>query len=243
MTIQDFSVEFDLLYNNALSNSAPGLNEYEKSMFLTQAQDELVKALYEDAVKDTGFESSERARRRLNTLLVPANSAYDAGLNSSLSTVKIDPSSKFYQIADDAWYLLYETITNGTEERYIIPVSLDQYIVLSDNPFKNTNNKRSWRLDLKDTDNKRIVEIVTNITAVGSIYHYRYIKAPTPIVLTNIETLVGAGYAIEGIIIPTECLMPKELHRKILNRSVELATLAYKENTLQNNVQLNTRIN
>ena len=38
MTTQEFSNEFDILYNNIMSNSAPGLNEYEKSIFLTQAQ-------------------------------------------------------------------------------------------------------------------------------------------------------------------------------------------------------------
>ena len=31
------------MYNNITSNQAPGLNEYEKSVFLTKAQDELVK--------------------------------------------------------------------------------------------------------------------------------------------------------------------------------------------------------
>ena len=34
MTIQEFSTEFDVLYNNVTSNQAPGLNEYEKSLFL-----------------------------------------------------------------------------------------------------------------------------------------------------------------------------------------------------------------
>ena len=37
MTTVDFNVEFELLYNNALSNSAPEINVYEKSLFLTQA--------------------------------------------------------------------------------------------------------------------------------------------------------------------------------------------------------------
>jgi hypothetical protein len=37
----------------------------------------------------------------------------------------------------------------------------------------------------------------------------------------------------------TESILPSETHRLILNRAVDLATLAYKENTLANNVQLN----
>lgn len=35
MNNKEFSREFDILYNNIMSNSAPGLNEYEKSVFLT----------------------------------------------------------------------------------------------------------------------------------------------------------------------------------------------------------------
>jgi len=43
MTIQEFSSEFDVQYNNIASNAAPGLDEYEKSVLLTRAQDELIK--------------------------------------------------------------------------------------------------------------------------------------------------------------------------------------------------------
>ena len=39
MTNQEVSNEFDILYNNVTSNQAPGLDEYEKSVFLTKAQD------------------------------------------------------------------------------------------------------------------------------------------------------------------------------------------------------------
>lgn len=43
MTISEFSNEFDVLYNNIMSNQAPGLDEYEKSVFLTKAQNEILK--------------------------------------------------------------------------------------------------------------------------------------------------------------------------------------------------------
>ena len=46
MTVEDFSIEFDLLFNNIASNKAPGLNDYEKSLFLTQAQELVVRGLY-----------------------------------------------------------------------------------------------------------------------------------------------------------------------------------------------------
>ena len=46
MTTQEFSDQFDILYNNITSNQAPGLDEYEKSFFLTRAQDDIVKRYF-----------------------------------------------------------------------------------------------------------------------------------------------------------------------------------------------------
>ena len=46
MTPTDFREQFDLYYNNISSNQAPGLNDYEKSVFLTDAQEECVLGLY-----------------------------------------------------------------------------------------------------------------------------------------------------------------------------------------------------
>lgn len=34
---EEFSNEFDVLYNSITSNQAPGIDEYEKSVFLTEA--------------------------------------------------------------------------------------------------------------------------------------------------------------------------------------------------------------
>jgi hypothetical protein len=45
MTNKEFSNEFDILYNSISSNLAPSLNEYEKSVLLTRAQEELIKEL------------------------------------------------------------------------------------------------------------------------------------------------------------------------------------------------------
>lgn len=46
MTNKEFSDQFDVLYNNITSNQAPGLDNYEKSVFLTKAQSELIKAYF-----------------------------------------------------------------------------------------------------------------------------------------------------------------------------------------------------
>lgn len=62
MTNAEFSNEFDVLYNSITSNQAPGLDEYEKSVFLTKAQDEIVKSYFNPRSNKTqeGFDSNER---------------------------------------------------------------------------------------------------------------------------------------------------------------------------------------
>ena len=69
MTTQEFSNEFDLMYDNA-SGNAPGINLYEKSVFLTLAQEEIVKETYSGYTQSrVGFEGSERRRRQLSELM------------------------------------------------------------------------------------------------------------------------------------------------------------------------------
>ena len=64
MTVEEFSREFDILYNNIMSNAAPGIDEYEKSVFLTKAQESVVIAIY-----DGSFEGSENYREDLGALV------------------------------------------------------------------------------------------------------------------------------------------------------------------------------
>ena len=46
MTALEMSSEFDILFNNISSNQGVGLNEFEKSVLLTKAQDEIIKNHY-----------------------------------------------------------------------------------------------------------------------------------------------------------------------------------------------------
>ena len=45
--VTEWSLEFDLMYNNITSNKAPGLEPYEKSVLLTRAQEALVLEIFD----------------------------------------------------------------------------------------------------------------------------------------------------------------------------------------------------
>lgn len=78
MTNEEFINEFDVLYNSITSNQAPGLNEYEKSVFLTKAQDEIVKSYFNPRNNKTqeGFDSNER--RQIDFSMIMRSQSYKA---------------------------------------------------------------------------------------------------------------------------------------------------------------------
>ena len=62
MTILQFNAEFDILFNNITSNKGPGLNAWEKSVFLTKAQSQLVQEYfnYRSDNSGGGFDGSQK---------------------------------------------------------------------------------------------------------------------------------------------------------------------------------------
>ena len=91
----EFSSEFDILYNNIMSNAAPGLNEYEKSVFLTQAQEQTVIEAYTGDNNNSSFERTEEVRRYLSELVKTyITDTKESGTGLSTSSV-------FFKIPDD----------------------------------------------------------------------------------------------------------------------------------------------
>lgn len=70
MTSLEFSNEFEILYNNVMSNQSPGIDEYEKSVFLTKAQLELVKNYFNSKGNkyQEGYDDSAKRQYDFSTL-------------------------------------------------------------------------------------------------------------------------------------------------------------------------------
>ena len=61
MNTTEFSLQFDIYYNSIASNQAPPVDEYEKSVFLTNAQRDLIVDIYSGRIFTMSFESTEEA--------------------------------------------------------------------------------------------------------------------------------------------------------------------------------------
>lgn len=256
MTTTEFSNEFDLMYDNA-SKGAPGLDLYEKSVFLTTAQDQITKEIYSGYVQSgVGFEGSEKRRRQLSELVRDYKVTNVLSDFTSVDTPKenLIETSQFFALPTDLMYIILEKVKfkgntgDSCLNNKIVPVkpvTHDEYQVQVVNPFKKPNSRQAWRLDLYRSGVGQKAELF----AVAEIaeYHIRYVKRPRPIILTNFESdadLKGLELTVDGENIEKTSELNEEIHRDILARAVDLAILAYRENTLANNMNANkTSIN
>lgn len=245
MSEKEFSDQFDILYNNISSNAAPNIDLFEKSVYLTKAQLEIVKEYNDVANKyQKGFDGSEKRRIDLKELIVDYKTSIFSVNNNKLTSRL---NSKFFNIPSDIFLIKHESAkymkTPCTIEIKVVPITLDEFNTKINNPFKKPDNTVAWRVDFNSISNNK-VEILSSENL--SEYHVRYLKYPEPIILTDLNTnpqFTGMNLSIEGVTTSQTCKLNQEIHSEILDRSVELALRDYRENTLSNKIQTNIRNN
>ena len=223
MTTEEFDREFDLLYNNIMSNTAPSIDWYEKSVFLTKAQEEVVAALYNGT-----FEGTEQISEGLKTLVVTKqyNSTSDSFKDDGFIQQLLSKNSKAFMLESDVWFIIYEALSVDNKDIPVRPIKHDEFNRIRNNPFKRQRNSEALRLlvTLKTkADDIPILEVISNYDSY--IYKIRYIRKPKPIILDNDEYLSINGYTCKIM----ECELPEVLHRTILDMAVKLAAATYKQ--------------
>lgn len=238
MTVEEFSREFDILYDSIASLSAPGVDEYEKSVFLTKAQLELIKEVNGPLNKyKQSFEGSDKRRADLRELIVPYRTTPVKITNG------IEPVSYLVTLPDDVFLIKYEAALykepgcDNYKEIRIVPVKYDEYHENKRNPFRRPSKIEGFRLDVKSSNGKKQAELV--VGTEPEVYQMRYIKYPNPIILTDLDGFSDEALSIDGKQAKTECELDEEFHREILDRAVQLAMVAYKQEQAQLEAQSN----
>lgn len=242
MTTQEFSNEFDVLYNNIMSNQAPGLDEYEKSVFLTKAQLEILKNYFNPKGNKYGQGFDENAKRQIDfstliTVTKPTEYSPSGGY------VKFDDRSQLYKMPQDILLMLNETGINTVDgvKRLIsiIPMNYEEYARLMSKPWKQPLKNQGWRLFQSTGGVDFISEVVIKYNSTLTDYKIRYVKRPKPIILANLADEYS-NVSIEGLNTVTECELDPIIHPEILQRAVELAKSAY-TGDLKSSVELGQR--
>ena len=214
---------FNLQYNNVFSNQAPGLVDYEISMYLTMAHIEIIDEY------SASLDLFEKNRSLLTAYIVQEN------IPGTIATTKdrgIDYQT--FEFTENYWKILKEyAITNSNALGIPIkPITYDGFNTMSVNPFKKPNGLKGWRLDINsDGDAARDVKILfKKIGDTDYIKEYDVVYLVTP-----------KSFDLESDIIPNSLDNNPFLCEKIINRACELSVRDYRENTLQNQVQTNKR--
>lgn len=242
MKAEQMSEEFDVLmnsYSNQMQVGTTGtvgvvMDEYEKSVYLTRAQKEVVESLYsgKNAVGDS-FESDEMMRRYLSPLVREAKLEPEG--DSDVAVIGVPSTtgstSTFFLLPEDVWYITYESVTLGDDmdcgrlkTMDVVPVTQDEYNRVRKNPFRGPNKRRALRMDLED----RVVEIVSKYDVES--YYVRYLRKPKPIVLVDLsdtELYIDgqqekSEYGDEG----EACELHEMLQERIIERAVREAVMA-----------------
>ena len=256
MTAQEFSSEFDLLYNNVSSAQAPGLTEYEKSVFLTKAQDEIIKNYFTNVQGGNkyqqGIEDSEKRYADFSALITIAE------LNAETTNITpFDERGKIFKLPDGTtpsgnpkpkvMIVITETFKTKKEadavtdlDSYqVVPLRFDEYIRLMSKPSSDPLKKQVWKLMGNSESGNGSIEIVPHWKDKNNATNklvLKYIRKPYPIILEDlssqgltIEGYKGTGGSTTGTAVSGKacCELAEELHPEILQRAVELAKIFY----------------
>ena len=212
MNVQEFSNSFDTLLQPYIAKEYLAFDEYEKSIFLTKAQEQIVLELYQE------LEQSEEVRKYLSNLIktdnyAPVGEPDETLINNNFKSYKVE-------ISNDILFMIYEQCTLSDENNCInnkivsvVPTIHDDLDKVLKNPFKSPNSRKVIRLDF---DNK--IELISKYNI--SNYKVRYLKKPNPIILVALEDNLsinnGDTKVSNGETNPI-------LHERIVQRAVQLA--------------------
>lgn len=213
MTTQEFSSEFDLLYNNISSNQSPGLTEYEKGVFLTKAQDEIIKNYFTNVQGGNkyqhGIEDSEKRYADFSALLSVAT------LDPLTNATSFDQRGITFKLPDGTngfpktMIVITETFRTAKEENattltsyQVVPLKFEEYMRLMSKPSSDPLKKQVWKIMGNNTTGNGSIEIVPHWKDKDNKTNkliLKYIRKPYPIIL---EDLTPQGLSIEGCQVP-----------------------------------------
>lgn len=228
MTNLEFSREFDILYNNITSNQAPSLNSYEKSVFLTEGEEQYQQEL----IDKIGGDDNNRVLAILNPFIVrkeynnmqPISNGYGfekRGINSV--SFASEPKDKVLAILRESAMCHDENC--GSHPCNVYPVKQDDINHILLNPFRFNKNIVLRADEFQDTQDESKYRRVLIYKGVLDSYTIVYVRPCNPIVLFDDNN--DWNLSVNGVTDEMPCEFPASEHRRILELAVLRAKAAW----------------
>ena len=248
MTTKEMSDSLDSLLNSYAKQAAFGeeaskadivLDEYEKSLYLTQAQDIVLKAYFQRNTngEGNGFDDSEKRQIDFSSLITVKT------LTEAASGTPFDERGILYSMpkrmnngaeiegTTDVLFILNEQLlttvgigTSAKKKTYVIvPINYKEYDREMSKPYAQPLKKQCWRLFQNvGSGFDYVTELIPvwDLTEKESIvgYKMRYVRRPNPIVLTDMPD----NLSIEGFDKETPCELNPIMHPEIVQKAVDI---------------------
>lgn len=242
MTTNEFSDTFDTLLNSYSIQASFGegsskqditLDEYEKSVFLTQAQDIVVKSYFDRTLNQQGQGFDDSPRRQMDySSLITVNYAKKADNNDAA----YDSRGMLYQCPDNVLFVLNEKLEVFTGDKLksvsvVVPINYKEYDREMSKAYTQPLKKQCWRLFQTEGSSvdvlSEIIPIEGTISNEDTVkYKIRYVRRPRPIVLQDFSQDTVDHVNIDGVSVKTECELNPMVHMDILNKAIELALIS-----------------
>lgn len=122
-TGQEIRDIFNLHYDNIMSAASPGLNDYEISLYLTQAHKEIIYNYYSGNNKGDSFDSSEKTRTYLSHYV---KSETIQNLTAASNPPTKDLIYKECILGDSVWWIIRDSVTLSTGRNILVkPIVFD----------------------------------------------------------------------------------------------------------------------
>lgn len=232
MTTSEFSNAFDTLLSSYNTRAEFGegaskreivLDEYEKSMFLTQAQDIVIKSYFDSSTNSQGQGIDDSTRRQVDfSSLITVDSPSKIRAETT-EKMAFDDRGILYKLPTNILIMLNEKVKADKRNYVVVPINYAEYDRLMSKAYGQPLKKQCWRLFQNASGIDIISEIIPTEGVVVTDYRIRYIRRPRPIILTNLSLENQESLEIDGISAVTECELNPIVHMDILNKAVELA--------------------
>ena len=210
------AIEMQFIFQQRLKNDYSidiDIPTVDIDFYLTEGQRRIVEEYYKV------YETTEKARKVLNYLVVSDDISRSTGVNSDQTGVVTN--GELWKLPEDAMYSLKEEATININlcddisevpadwvRVYVKPINMDYYSLNVGNPFKKPYSGMVWRMDTSNTSSTyQLHQLITGGAYRVQTYHITYLAYPESISVLN----------------SLDCKLPVLVHQDIVDMAIRIA--------------------